>query len=314
MNELLEAEKANYSMRMMCRALGVARSAVYERRTRRPSKRDREDRTLTTRIKLAHRASDGVYGSPRVHEELRQGHGIRVARKRVERLMREMARRPSQEALPSDHRLKPRPVDYRESGATEFSSVEAQRSLGLGHHVPESRLVVCLLGRRHRPVLSSRRRLVVEPDAGVGVCLSSVDEGDLSAPSELRHGPSLRPRYSVYESCVSLDPAVLRYPREHESSWRLLGQRSRGELLCDPREGAGVEGAVVDLRAGTCRSDPVHRGFLQPAPKAFDAQLRHSTGRGAGLAAGEKGSINTWSGEAGELQTVSAASNPSFSQ
>jgi putative transposase len=89
-NELLEAEKANYSMRMMCRALGVARSAVYERRTRRPSKRDREDRTLTTRIKLAHRASDGVYGSPRVHEELRQGHGIRVARKRVERLMREM--------------------------------------------------------------------------------------------------------------------------------------------------------------------------------------------------------------------------------
>ncbi|MEM9115327.1 MAG: IS3 family transposase [Myxococcota bacterium] len=90
MSQLLETEKANYSMRMMCRALGVARSSVYERRSRLPSKREQQDRSLTTRIKVVHRASEGVYGSPRVHEELRQGQGIRVARKRVDRLMREM--------------------------------------------------------------------------------------------------------------------------------------------------------------------------------------------------------------------------------
>jgi len=74
----------------MCRALGVSRSAFYKRRQGSVSARDREDRVRTTRIKLAHRASQGAYGSPRVHEELRLGQDIRVGRKRVERLMREM--------------------------------------------------------------------------------------------------------------------------------------------------------------------------------------------------------------------------------
>ncbi len=43
---------------------------------------------MLVEIEVAHRASGGVYGSPRVHRELRAG-GIRCGRKRVARLMRE---------------------------------------------------------------------------------------------------------------------------------------------------------------------------------------------------------------------------------
>jgi len=44
---------------------------------------------LTHRIVEIHRQSRGTYGGPRVHAELRLGEGIRVGRKRVERLMRQ---------------------------------------------------------------------------------------------------------------------------------------------------------------------------------------------------------------------------------
>ncbi|MEC8011858.1 MAG: IS3 family transposase [Pseudomonadota bacterium] len=52
------------------------------------SERVIDDAVLTQKIKTIHSQSDGVYGSPRIHAAL-QKQGIKVARKRVERLMRE---------------------------------------------------------------------------------------------------------------------------------------------------------------------------------------------------------------------------------
>jgi transposase InsO family protein len=53
------------------------------------SARAAADRDLAGEIRVAHEASHGRYGSPRVHAELR-AHGRRVGRKRVARLMRGM--------------------------------------------------------------------------------------------------------------------------------------------------------------------------------------------------------------------------------
>jgi len=47
------------------------------------------DAWLNEQIKQIHESNRRVYGAPRVHAELRMSHGIRVGRKRVERLMRE---------------------------------------------------------------------------------------------------------------------------------------------------------------------------------------------------------------------------------
>jgi putative transposase len=52
------------------------------------SDRERKDLALTAKIDAIHRRSKGVYGSPNIHAELADDHGIRVGRKRVARLMR----------------------------------------------------------------------------------------------------------------------------------------------------------------------------------------------------------------------------------
>ena len=72
----------------MCRQLGVSTSGYYAWRDRAPSTRAGDDAVLTARITAIHERSRGIYGAPRVHAELRMGHGVRCGRKRVARLMR----------------------------------------------------------------------------------------------------------------------------------------------------------------------------------------------------------------------------------
>lgn len=70
-----------------CRVLRVSTSGYYEWRGRAPSARAVADQALTAQIVQIHSMSRGTYGSPRVHAELRLGHGVRCGRKRVARLM-----------------------------------------------------------------------------------------------------------------------------------------------------------------------------------------------------------------------------------
>jgi putative transposase len=86
---IVAAERASFPVSRMCELLGVSRSGFHAWATRAPSDRALADAWLLERIKEIHAANRGVYGAPRVHAELRLGHGVRVGRKRVERLMRE---------------------------------------------------------------------------------------------------------------------------------------------------------------------------------------------------------------------------------
>jgi putative transposase len=84
--QFIVSEKARYGVARLCRVLGVARSAFYAWQTG-PSVRAVTDQALTGRIRAIHADSRGTYGAPRVHAELRHGHGVRIGRKRVARLM-----------------------------------------------------------------------------------------------------------------------------------------------------------------------------------------------------------------------------------
>jgi putative transposase len=84
----IAARKTEHSVKTMCRVLGVSRSGYHAWACRSPSSRSRQDAALSERIAQIHQQSLKTYGSPRVHAELRLEHGVRVGRKRVERLMR----------------------------------------------------------------------------------------------------------------------------------------------------------------------------------------------------------------------------------
>lgn len=84
---LVEAEKANFPVTILCRLLGVSTSGYYAWRSRPPSARSRADHALSQRICLIHARSRGTYGMPRVWAELRY-EGIYCSRKRVARLLR----------------------------------------------------------------------------------------------------------------------------------------------------------------------------------------------------------------------------------
>jgi transposase InsO family protein len=84
----IEAQEVAFSVQAMCQVLGVSRSGFYDWKGRPEPSLDAETVVLSAEISAAHRRSRGTYGSPRVHRELR-ARGIRISRKRVERLMRE---------------------------------------------------------------------------------------------------------------------------------------------------------------------------------------------------------------------------------
>ena len=66
---------------------GVGRAGFYAWRRRPASARHEQDRKLTAQIRAIFEASTGTYGSPRIHRTLRT-QGVRVSRRRIERLMR----------------------------------------------------------------------------------------------------------------------------------------------------------------------------------------------------------------------------------
>ena len=86
--QFIAQHRQKYPITLMCRVLEVSVSGYYAWSKRPPSRHARSDAQLAEQVKTVFQANRRVYGSPRVHAEL-QDQGIKCARKRVARLMRE---------------------------------------------------------------------------------------------------------------------------------------------------------------------------------------------------------------------------------
>lgn len=87
---MIEAEKAIYTVKRMCALLEVSRSGFYKWRKIRdagPSPAQQRRAELDAKVAAFHKASDGVYGAPRILADLRAD-GETVSRKTVTAALR----------------------------------------------------------------------------------------------------------------------------------------------------------------------------------------------------------------------------------
>ena len=122
--ECVASHRQTFPVLMMCRLLNVTASGFYAWLRRGPSARRQFDGRLKKQISAIHAESDGIYGSPKVRDEL-LGLGFSVGRRRVARLMRELGihgcpKRRYRVTTSSDHgyRVAPNHLN-REFAATE---------------------------------------------------------------------------------------------------------------------------------------------------------------------------------------------------
>ena len=86
--QFIESHRNEFSVQMMCRLLGVARAGYYAWLDHPVSDRAQEDARLLRLIRSSFTASHGIYGAPRVLQDLRE-RGEKCSKHRVARLMRE---------------------------------------------------------------------------------------------------------------------------------------------------------------------------------------------------------------------------------
>jgi putative transposase len=80
---------AGFAVELVCRTLGVSRSAHYERRGGRRCEREIRDEQLTATIRRVHEANFEAYGYRKMHLALKRAGVQDLGRDRVKRLMRE---------------------------------------------------------------------------------------------------------------------------------------------------------------------------------------------------------------------------------
>lgn len=86
----IQAQSPQHSVSRLCRVMRVSRSGYYDWHDRPESAHRKRDRELKELLRESHEGSYGIYGCPRIYEDLKE-QGERVGRKRIARLMGEEA-------------------------------------------------------------------------------------------------------------------------------------------------------------------------------------------------------------------------------
>ena len=93
--QLIDAKKAALPIERMCPLLNVSVSGYCAWKHRGPSRRQLDDMVFLAHIRAHFTASNGTYGSPRMHVDLCED-GLQIGRHRVARLMRANALKANQ--------------------------------------------------------------------------------------------------------------------------------------------------------------------------------------------------------------------------
>ncbi len=158
-----------FPIRMMCRCLRVSSSGYYGWVTRPLSGRAQENARLLVRIHQLHADQDGIVGSPRIWEDLRDA-GERCGRHRVARLMRWAGL----QGVPQRRRWRMKRTGVRPAGTQNHLNraftAAAPHQMGDGYHLHSHGRTLALPLCRARRIFGSGGGVVDEcvsgPSAG----------------------------------------------------------------------------------------------------------------------------------------------------
>ena len=191
MCRFVDEHRDEHGVESICKALQIAPSTYYARRSRPESARSVRDRELGEKIESIHAENYGVYGVRKIHKELARQE-VPAARCTVERLMRSKGLRGISRAK-GPRTTKPAPETGRPSDLVKrrFTAPAPNRLWVLIYLHPHVRRLG-LRGVRHRCFLLQGRRL-----AGLHQSLHRSLGQNPGRRRPRRPDPSLRPRRAI---------------------------------------------------------------------------------------------------------------------
>ena len=270
---LIDAKKAEFPVRTMCRVLEVSESGFFSWKGRPASQRQRDDMIYLAHIRTAFELSNRTYGSPRMHREL-VDEGLPMGRRRTARLMRENGlaarqKRRFKRTTDSTHTWPIAPNLLDQDFAAE--APDQKWSADISYiWTAEGWLYLAVLID-----LFSRRI--------VGWAVSDRLKKDLALRA-LRIALVTRhpPRGLIHHSDRGSQYCSIDYQAVLKKTWladldewkgQLLRQRCRRDVLQDHQVRTDLAGRLADPRPSRERGGQIHRRVLQSDPAALDARL-----------------------------------------
>ena len=272
----VEAERAQFPVSLLCRVVGVTRQGYYAWKRRGPSDRELADIDLAVRIRRVHEQTEGIYGAPRIQAELRLAHGVRVGKKRVARLMRQLGLKGA------DGRGGGPRTTIREAGRSSAPDL-VDRDFT---RAEPNRLWVCDIkygpDRARLPLPRLRPKTSTAEESSAGQCATTSKQSSSSTRSAWQ-AHTRETAGVIAHSDHGSQYTSLAYGRPcqgvgnrslHGQRRRPLGQRARRDILRQPRERTPQTRTLHHTRARTHAHLLVHRMLLQPPPTPL--QPRHA--------------------------------------
>lgn len=265
---LIEAEKAEHSISRLCTALGVTRQGFHAWRRRGPSLRQLGDAQLKRLIVTIHDGSLQTYGAPRVQLDLRDDHDVHVGRKRVARLMRELA---IQGVSRRGKRPRTTVVDQKAPPAPDLVerkfTAERPNALWLADitYVPtlEGYLFLgVVMDMFSRKIVGWSMRDDLKAELVVDALAMAVTR---RRPPRGARAP-LGPRLAVHLARLRADAARVGPGRLDGLTRGRVRQRRLRELHLDVEGRVDQAAPLYEPRPGAALDLPLHRDVLQPAP------------------------------------------------
>jgi transposase InsO family protein len=272
---LIEAEKAEHSISRLCKVVGVTRQGFHAWRRRGPSLRSLGDAELKRLIVQIYDGSHQTYGAVRIHGELRDDRDVRVGRKRVARLMRELqikgvpCRAGKRRTTIPDPKAPPAPDLVERRFAAERPNRLWLADITYVPTLEGFLFLGVVMDMYSRKIVGWSMRDDLKADLVVDALAMALTRRQ--PPAGLVHHSDRGSQggfnwSSQHLARVRQDAARVGPGRLDGLARRRLRQRRLRKLHLHPQAGVDQAAPLPEPRPGPALAVPVHRDVLQPAP------------------------------------------------